>query len=133
MEQISLYYKLGTAFLGGMISYLFGSMTPLLHTLVLFVILDYISGVLASAYQGNLSSSFGFKSIFKKIFIFIIIAIAHSLDKLFGGNMIRDAALFFYLSNELLSIIENAGRLNLPIPDVIKNMVKILKGKSDNK
>ncbi|MGX2959922.1 phage holin family protein [Peribacillus sp. JNUCC 23] len=80
MEQISLVYKLGTAFLGGLISYLFGSMTPLLHMLVLFVILDYISGVLASAYEGNLSSSFGFKGILKKIFIFLIIAIAHNAE-----------------------------------------------------
>ncbi|WP_347552959.1 phage holin family protein (plasmid) [Pseudalkalibacillus hwajinpoensis] len=124
---------MGTVCLGGYISYLFGSMTPLLNMLVLFVIVDYISGMLASAYEGKLSSAFGFIGIFKKIVIFSIIAIAHSLDQLFGGHMIRDATLFFYLSNELLSIIENAGRLNVPIPGVIKNAVKILKGKADKK
>ncbi|WP_342769268.1 phage holin family protein [Peribacillus asahii] len=131
IEHISLLFKLCIACIGGFTSYLFGPMSLLLDTLVLFMIVDYISGMMASAYEGKLSSSFGFIGIFKKIFMLFIVAIAHSLDKFLGGHIIRDVTLYFYLSNELLSIIENAGRLNIPMPEVIKKAVKILKGKSD--
>ena len=87
IEHISSLFKLWIACLGGFISYFFGSMPLLLDTLVLFMIVDYISGMMASAYEGKLSSTFGFMGILKKIFILFIIVIAHSLDKVLGAQI----------------------------------------------
>jgi toxin secretion/phage lysis holin len=116
--------------LGAFISYLFGTSSLLFKTLVLFIVLDYLTGMAASAYEGKLNSKVGFKGILKKVMIFAIVAIAHSLDQLTGGNIIKTATIFFYLSNELLSMIENAGRLKVPIPQVIKNAVSLLRQKN---
>lgn len=119
---------------GGAIAYMFGSWDALLGVLLIFVITDYITGVLASAVEGKLSSSVGFKGIAKKMFIFIMVSIAHFIDIAIGnGNLIRDATIFFYLANELLSIIENSGRVGLPVPSVIQQAVEVLKGKGESK
>jgi toxin secretion/phage lysis holin len=115
---------------GAFLSYLFGTSTLLFKTLVLFIVLDYLTGMAASAYEGKLNSKVGFRGILKKVVIFAIVAIAHSLDQLTGGNIIKTATIFFYLSNELLSMIENAGRLNVPIPPFIQNAVSLLRQKS---
>lgn len=131
MSKANYLLKTGSALAGAYAGYFWGSMSPLIKVLVVLAIIDYITGICASAYEGRLSSSAGFKGIIKKIIIFCIVAVAHSLDSLFGGQIIRDATLFFYISNELLSIIENAGRTNIPIPDVIKKAFLVLKGKSD--
>ncbi|WP_062231138.1 phage holin family protein [Fictibacillus sp. FJAT-27399] len=131
MSRAQLLFKSGSALAGVYAGYLFGSMSPLIKALVILAIIDYISGICASAYEGKLSSSVGFKGIIKKVIIFCIVAVAHSLDSLFGGQYIRDATIFFYLSNELLSIIENAGRTNIPIPGLIRKAFLILKPKSD--
>lgn len=118
--------------LGAVVGYLWG-WSPLLPILLVFVVLDYVSGMLASAVEGKLSSQIGFKSIPKKIMIFFLVAIGHLIDGLLGDNhMFRDAVIFFFLSNELLSIIENSGRMGLPIPSILTKAVDILKGKEDN-
>ncbi|MEK5175073.1 phage holin family protein [Heyndrickxia sp. FSL W8-0496] len=118
--------------LGAVVGYLWG-WSPLLPILLVFVVLDYVSGMLASAVEGKLSSQVGFKSIPKKIMIFFLVAIGHLIDGLLGDNhMFRDAVIFFFLSNELLSIIENSGRMGLPIPSILTKAVDILKGKEDN-
>jgi toxin secretion/phage lysis holin len=124
------YFKTFVTILGAIVGYLWG-WSPLLSILLVFVVLDYVSGMMASATEGKLSSSIGFKSIPKKIMIFVLVAIAHLIDGAFGDNhMFRDAAIFFYLANELLSITENAGRLGLPVPNQLMQAVDILKGKS---
>ncbi|MBS4171952.1 phage holin family protein [Bacillus sp. FJAT-49736] len=116
--------------LGALVGYLWG-WSPLLPILLIFVVLDYISGIMASATEGKLSSKIGFKSIPKKIMIFVMVAIAHLIDGAFGNNhMFRDAAIFFYLANELLSITENAGRIGLPVPEQLLKAIDVLKGKS---
>nr|WP_246625126.1 phage holin family protein [Fictibacillus nanhaiensis] len=116
--------------LGALSSYFFGSPSMLFKTLVLFIVLDYITGMAAAAYEGKLNSKVGFKGILKKVIIFALVAVAHSLDQLIGGLFIESATIFFYLSNELLSMIENAGRLNVPIPPFITNAVSLLRQKS---
>ncbi len=130
MRMDKLYKTILTT-AGAVIGYLWGA-SPLLLVLLLFVVFDYITGMLASAVEGKLSSKVGFKSIPKKIAIFIIVAMANQLDVLLGsGNaMFRDATIFFYLSNEVLSIVENAGRIGLPIPSQITKAIEVLKGKS---
>ncbi len=124
-------FKLVMAGGGACISYLFGGWNQLLGILLAFVIIDYIAGVFASAIEGKLSSDIGRRGIAKKVFIFVIVAVAHLVDAALGnGNFFRDATIFFYLANETISILENSGRIGLPIPEVLQKAIEILKGKS---
>jgi len=120
---------------GSAASFLYGGWSSLLNILLAFVILDYASGVAAAAKEGRLNSSVGGWGIAKKISIFVIVAVAHMVDSAMGdSHLFRDAAIFFYLSNELLSLIENSGRLGAPIPPGLQKAVEVLKGKGgDNK
>lgn len=116
---------------GALIGFLFGGWSMGLSILLTLVLLDYVTGWLASGVEGKLSSSVGFKGIFKKIGIFIVLSVAHLIDQYLGaGAILINAALFFYASNELLSIIENCGRIGIPVPSILKNAVDILKSKS---
>lgn len=127
-------FKLIIAAIGGYASYLFGGWDKLIQVLLAFVVIDYIAGILASGIEGKLSSSIGMKGIAKKVFIFIIVACANFVDGAIGdGSVMRDAAIFFYIANELLSIIENTGRAGLPVPDILKRAVDVLKGKAKQK
>ena len=120
---------------GAAASFLFGGWSALLNILLAFVAIDYITGCIASGVQGKLNSQVGWKGIAKKVAIFFIVAVAHMIDVALGGNshMIRDAAIFFYLANELLSITENAGRIGVPVPQKLLSAVEVLKGKEDGK
>ncbi|MDF1510836.1 hypothetical protein Gp_43 [Bacillus phage vB_Bacillus_1020A] len=129
-----IFYKVGATGTGAIVGYLFGGWSILLQILLALVIIDYISGLLASGVEGKLSSKIGFKGIAKKIMIFCLVAVGHLVDKSIGdGSMIQNAIIFFYLGNELLSIIENAGRTGLKVPEQLKNAVAILQGKGDGK
>jgi toxin secretion/phage lysis holin len=126
-----VFYKTVTTGIGAFVGYIFGEWSVLLQILLAFVIIDYVSGLLASGVEGKLSSKVGFKGIAKKIMIFVLVAVGHLVDKAIGdGSMVQNAIIFFYLGNELLSILENAGRTGLPVPEQVKNAVEILKGKS---
>ncbi|MGN7760441.1 phage holin family protein [Paenibacillus sp. 22594] len=115
-------------------SFFFGGWSALLNILLVFVVLDYVTGVAAAAKEGKLKSNIGLWGIARKIVIFAIVAVAHLVDQALGGNhLFRDAAIFFYLANELLSLIENAGRLDAPIPPGLRQAVEVLKGKSGDK
>lgn len=130
MEKLHFIYKGGITVAGAASSYLWGGWNTMLSTLLAFVVIDYFTGIAASAKEGKLSSRIGFKAIPKKIMIFVMVTVGHLIDGAIGeGHIFRDATIFFYLSNELLSIIENAGRMNVPIPDVIKKAVEVLKGR----
>lgn len=126
MEQV---FKVIATALGGLVGYLWGGWSTLMGILLTFVFIDYATGLFASALEGKLSSKVGFKGIFKKVMIFAIVAVAHLIDEALGGqnDIFRDATIFFYLANELLSILENAGRAGLPIPDKLQNAVDVLK------
>ncbi|MDE4542251.1 phage holin family protein [Thermoanaerobacterium sp. R66] len=127
-------FKTITAFGGALASYLFGGWSALLGILLVFVIFDYITGVIAAGMEGKLNSSIGWKGISRKVMIFVLVAMAHLVDTTLGdSNVFRDATIFFYLANELLSIIENTGRIGLPVPDAIQKAVAILKGKGEVK
>lgn len=126
-----IFYKTITTGVGAIVGYIFGEWSVLLQILLAFVIIDYVSGLLASGVEGKLSSKVGFKGIAKKLMIFVLVAVGHFVDKAIGdGSMVQNAIIFFYLGNELLSILENAGRTGLPVPEQIKNAVDVLKGKS---
>lgn len=129
-----IFYKTGATVTGAVVGYLFGGWSVLLQVLLAFVVIDYMSGLLASGVEGKLSSKVGFKGIAKKIMIFALVSVGHLVDTAIGdGSMIQNAIIFFYLGNELLSILENAGRTGLPVPEQIKNAVQILKGKGEGK
>lgn len=129
-----MIYKTVATGSGAVVGYLFGGWSVLLQILLAFVVLDYLTGLLASGVEGKLSSKVGFKGIAKKLMIFILVAVGHLVDKAVGqGHVVSDTIVFFYLGNELLSILENAGRTGLPVPDQIKSAVEILKGKGEGK
>jgi toxin secretion/phage lysis holin len=119
---------------GALASYLFGGWSALLSVLLTFVVIDYVSGVIAAAVDGKLNSHKGWAGIAKKVSIFFIVAVAHLVDTALGDSHIfRDAAIFFYIANELLSIVENIGRMGVPIPEKLTNAVEVLKGKGEEK
>jgi len=119
---------------GGLASFLFGGWTALIKALIFFIALDYVIGVVVAGYLGKLSSKVGFKGIAKKVLILLLVAVAHQIDVLLGdGSFIMDAVIFFYLANELLSILESVGKTNLPIPNVLKKAVDALNSKGESK
>lgn len=117
---------------GAALSYLYGGWNALLGVLLAFVVADYLTGVAAAAVEGKLNSAIGFKGIAKKVGVFLVVAVAHLADTVLGDqSLIMDAAIFWYLANELLSITENAGRIGVPIPPVIARAVEVLRGKGE--
>lgn len=119
---------------GGIASFLFGGWSVALQTLLIFVAIDYLTGVIAAGKEGKLSSNVGLKGIAKKVMIFFVVAVAHQVDILLGdGHVFRDAAATFYIANEAISILENAGRIGIPIPEKIYQAIEVLKGREKNK
>lgn len=133
LERLDIIYKLIFSILGSSFSFLFGGWSQLLQILLVFIVLDYLTGIIAAAIKGNLSSDVGLKGIPKKVLILIMVAVGHLIDLALGGNshLTRDAVIFFYLANELLSIIENTGRAGLPIPPIIRRALRIFQEKKD--
>ena len=119
--------------LGGWLGWFLGGCDGLVYALIAFVVIDYITGVMCAVVHKQLSSEVGFRGIFKKVLIFMLVGVGNIVDKqLIGsGSVIRTAVVFFYLSNEGISIIENAGILGLPIPQKLKDVLAQLKGKGD--
>ncbi len=113
---------------GSFITFLLGGWDTLIHILLALVVIDYISGVIAAGTEGRLSSQVGFKGIAQKILIFFIVAVAHFIDTLLGNHhLVRNWAILFYAVNEIISIIENASRVGLPIPPILKRYIELLK------
>lgn len=122
------------ACVGGWIGAFIGRIDGLVYTLLVFVLLDYITGVMVAINTKTLSSDVGFKGICRKVLIFILVGMGHLIDThvLGGGTVVRTAVIFFYLANEGLSIMENSGKLGLPIPDKLKNVLEQLKDGDDH-
>lgn len=121
------------AAIGGWLGYYLGGCDGLLIALVVFVVVDYITGVMCAIADKKLSSEVGFKGICKKVLIFILVGIANILDvHVIGtGSILRTAVIFFYISNEGLSLLENAGHLGLPIPAKLKEVLEQLHDRSE--
>lgn len=129
--ELQEIFRIVVALFGSIVTQIFGGFDPLFIVFMIAVIIDYITGLIASGIEGKLSSQIGFKGIGKKIMIFSLVAVAHILDQLIESNhLIRDATIFFYLANEILSIIENAGRAGVPVPQFLRKAVKIFRNKS---
>jgi len=118
---------------GGWLGYFLGGCDGLLLALVLFAVADYITGVLCALSDKKLSSEVGFKGICRKVIIFMLVGVAHVIDVnvIATGSVLRTAVIFFYLSNEGVSLLENAGHLGLPIPEKLKIVLEQLHDRSE--
>ena len=118
---------------GGWLGYFLGGCDNLMIALIVFVVADYVTGVMCAIIDKKLSSEVGFKGIFKKVLIFILVGIAHILDVyvIGGGSILRTAVIFFYMSNEGVSLLENAAHLGLPVPKQLQEVLKQLHKRSE--
>lgn len=125
------------ALLGGAVGWYIGNIDGFIFALLAFVVTDYITGVLRAGVEKQLSSRVGFKGIAKKIMIFVLVGIGHMMDAylVMGANgLLRTAIIFFYISNEGVSILENSVAIGLPVPEKLKTMLEQLKeGEKDVK
>lgn len=121
------------AAVGGWLGYFLGGCDGLLIALVVFAVVDYVTGVMCAIADKELSSEVGFKGICRKVLIFILVGIANILDvQVIGtGSVLRTAVIFFYLSNEGVSLLENAGHLGLPIPEKLKAVLEQLHDRAE--
>ena len=119
--------------LGGWLGYYLGGCDGLLYALIVFVVCDYITGVMCAVADHRLSSNVGFKGICRKALIFIIVGISNVIDVhvLGQAGVVRTAVIFFYLSNEGISLLENAGHLGLPIPGKLKAVLEQLHDRAE--
>lgn len=119
---------------GGWLGYFLGGCDGLLYALIAFVAIDYITGVMCAVIDRKLSSAVGFKGIFRKVLIFLLVGIANIIDvQVIGtGAVLRTAVIFFYISNEGVSLLENAGHLGLPIPEKVKTVLEQLHDRAEN-
>ena len=119
--------------IGGWLGYFLGGCDGLLYALLAFVVVDYITGVMCAIADHTLSSEVGFKGICRKVLIFLLVGIANILDmQVIGtGSVLRTAIIFFYISNEGVSLLENAGYLGLPIPTKLKDVLAQLHDRSE--
>ena len=119
--------------LGGWIGHFLGGSDSLIYALLTFVCVDYLTGVLCAISDRKLNSKVGFRGISRKVLIFLMVGVAEVLDMLvFGtGSVIRTAVIFFYLSNEGVSILENAAYLKLPIPEKLKQVLAVLHDRAE--
>ena len=118
---------------GGWLGWFLGGCDGLLYALIAFVTIDYITGVLCAVADHSLSSAVGFKGIARKVLIFLLVGIGHILDTqvIGSGSVLRTAVIFFYISNEGVSLVENAAHLGLPIPEKLKDVLEQLHDRSE--
>ena len=125
---------------GGFISYIFGGWNAALTTLVIFMIVDYITGIIVAAVfhkspktaTGGLESRAGFKGFIRKCVMLVFVLIGYRLDIISGAGFIRDSLCIGFIANELISIVENAGLMGIPLPKVINQAIDILNRKSED-
>ena len=136
MELIWAKIQMAAAMIGGWLGYFLGGLDGLMIALIIFMVLDYITGLMCAVIDKKLSSAVGFKGICRKVLIFVLVGIGNLVDVyvLGEGGALRTAVIFFYLSNEGISFLENAGHLGLPIPEKLKDVLEQLhdKGGNDN-
>lgn len=136
MKQIWSGIQIAFTAFGGFLGWFLGGVDGFLYALIAFTVIDYITGVMCAITDKNLSSSIGFKGICRKVLIFTLVGIGNIVDVyvLGQGGVLRTAVIFFYLSNEGVSIMENTAHLGLPIPAKLKEVLEQLheRGGKDN-
>lgn len=121
--------------LGGWLGWFVGGCDGLLYTLITFVVIDYLTGIMCAINDHTLSSEVGFRGICRKVLIFLLVGIANILDVnvIGSGSVLRTAVIFFYLSNEGVSLMENAAHLGLPVPEKLKDVLAQLHDRANEK
>ena len=132
MKEFWNLVQLGFMAVGGWLGYFLGGCDGLLYALLAFVVLDYITGIMCAIADRELSSNVSFRGLAKKVLIFAMVGIGHILDvQIFGETgVLKTAIIFFYLSNEGLSLVENAAYLGLPVPEKLRAVLEQLHEKS---
>ena len=133
-REVFTAFRIAAGELGAFIGLFLGDVDGLIIALVIFAIVDYITGVLAAALEHKLNSEVGFRGITKKVLLFIIVGVANVLDVYVIGSraVTRTAVCLFYIANEGLSILENSARIGLPIPNKIRLLLEQLKEEDQN-
>lgn len=121
------------AAIGGWLGYFLGGCDGLLYALIAFVVIDYLTGIMCAISDHTLSSEVGFRGICRKVLIFLLVGIANILDihVLGNGSVLRTAVIFFYISNEGVSLLENAAHLGLPVPEKVKDVLEQLHDRAE--
>ncbi|PRR84516.1 phage holin family protein [Clostridium vincentii] len=121
------------ATMGGYVGWLLGGVDGFMYALIAFVVIDYVTGLMVAVLEKRLSSEIGFRGIFKKVLIFTFVGIGNIIDVYLvkNGSAIRTAVIFFYISNEGISIIENSAKVGLPIPQKLKDILGQLNKEDD--
>ena len=135
MKEFWNTIQLAFAAVGGWLGYFLGGCDGLLYALIAFVAIDYITGVMCAILDKTLSSEVGFKGICRKVLMFLLVGIGNIIDVQVLGSpgVLRTAVIFFYLSNEGVSLMENAAHLGLPVPDAIKTVLEQLHDRAEGK
>lgn len=133
MKSIWIGIQISLSAVGVFFGWFLGGGDGFLYTLIAFSVIDYITGVMCAVVDKKLSSTVGFKGIFKKVLIFTLVGVANMIDMYVLGRprVLRTAVIFFYLSNEGISLMENATHLGLPVPDKLKNILEQLHEKEE--
>ena len=133
MKQIWNGIQVAFTALGGFLGWFLGGVDGFLYALIAFVVIDYITGVMCAIADKSLSSAIGFKGICRKVLIFALVGVGHIVDTqvIGNGSVTRTAVIFFYISNEGVSIIENAVHLGLPVPKKLKDVLEQLHERSE--
>lgn len=134
MKQVVTSLQYVFAGIGGFMGWFLGGLDGFLYALIIFVIIDYATGLMAAFIKKELSSETGFKGICKKVAIFCLVGMGHVLDTqvIGNGSVLRTAVIFFYLSNEGISIIENSAIIGLPVPKKLKDVLEQLHDEADD-
>ncbi|MDF2871089.1 MAG: holin [Anaerocolumna sp.] len=133
MEDMIEHIRLILAFVGGVLGCIFGGFNSLIYALTAFVALDYITGILLAIRDKKISSEVGYKGIVRKFLIFLIVSMGNIIDNyvLGTGSTLRTLVIMFYLTNEGISILENAGQLGLPIPKKLREAIEKLNSNNE--
>ena len=126
MKALETNIQVGITAIGGCLGWLLGGLDGFIYALLAFVVIDYVTGVMVAVLERKVSSEVGFRGIFKKVLIFAMVGIGNIIDVqlIKNGSAIRTAVIFFYLSNEGISIIENAAKIGLPVPEKLKTVLE---------
>lgn len=134
MKNVWNWMQVALAAIGGGLGWFFGELDGFFYALIAFVVIDYLTGVMCAIVDKSLSSEVGFKGIFRKVLIFIMVGVGHVIDSqiIGSGDALRTAVIFFYISNEGVSLLENSARMGLPIPQKLKDVLAQLHDKEDS-
>ena len=133
MKEFWGFIQLILTAIGGWLGWFLGGCDGLLYALIAFVVIDYITGVMCAIADKKLSSAVGFKGICKKVLIILLVGVGHTLDAyvIGTGSVLRTAFIFFYISDEGVSLMENAAHLGLPVPEKLKEVLEQLHDRAD--